>query len=71
MIERYNSVQRATEVNRAQALHWLSLPENSLERECIETRWGKPHVLRKVAEIKKDLRQVVLSEALIEKVATP
>jgi E3 ubiquitin-protein ligase RNF14 len=71
MIEHYNAVQSAKEVSRAQALHWLSLPENSLEREWIETRWGKAHVLRKVVQVKEEMRLAALSEALIEKVTTP
>ena len=71
MIEHYNSVQSAKEVSRAQALHWMSLPDNSLEREWIETRWGKAHVLQKVVQVKDELRLAALSEALIEKVTTP
>jgi len=71
MIEHYNAVQSAKEVSRAQALHWLSLPENSLEREWIETRWGKARVLQKVVQLKEELRLAALSEALIEKVTTP
>ena len=71
MIEHYNAVQSAKEVSRAQALHWISLPENSLERAWIETRWGKTHVLRKVVQVKEEPRLAALSEALIEKVTTP
>ena len=71
MIEHYNAVQKAKEVSRAQALHWISLPEHSLEREWIETRWGKTNVLQKVVQVKEELRLAALSEALIEKVTTP
>lgn len=71
MIEHYNAVQSAKEVSRAQALHWISLPEHSLEREWIETRWGKTRVLQKVIQVKQELKLAALSEALIEKVTTP
>ncbi len=71
MIEHYNAVQSAKEVSRAQALHWISLPEKSLEREWIETRWGKANVLQKVVRVKEELKQAALSEALIEKVTKP
>lgn len=71
MIEHYNAVQSAKEVSRAQALHWISLPEKSQEREWIETRWGKGNVLRKVVQVKEELRQAALSEALIVKVTKP
>ena len=71
MIEHYNAVQSAKEVSRAQALHWLSLPDHSLEREWIETRWGKARVLQKVAQVREELKLAALSEALIDKVTTP
>jgi hypothetical protein len=68
MIEHYNAVQGPKEVSRAQALLWISSPENSLEREWIETRWGKTHVFRKVAQVRQERRLAALSEGLIEKV---
>ena len=71
MIKHYNAVQSAKEVSRALALHWISLPEKSLEREWIELRWGKANVLRKVVQVQEERKQAALTEALIEKVTKP